>query len=227
MTDPVLAAIWVIVLAVGIIAVARLRRLGLPPTHARDLVHVGAGVWVLGWPWWDGPAAPLTIVAAAAVGVAAVPVAARQLEPVARLRRSVAEGDEGFGGVVVYTLSFAVMTAIGLTAEPFPAAAFPAAAALWALAIGDGLGGLIGRRLGRHFYTTALGKRKSVEGSAAVAAFAALGAVAAGVWFGVEVAVWEVAVLGGAAAAAEGLAPRGTDNALVPAAVWAVALVLV
>lgn len=225
MTDLLLAIIWVGVLAGGIVSVVILRRLGLSPTHARDLLHVGAGVWVLGWPYWDGRMAPLAIVGGAAVLVALVPAAARHLEPVARFQRSVVGGDEAFGGLVVYTLSFAVLTTVGLTAEPFPAAAFPAAAGLLALALGDGLGGLVGRRWGRHFYTTA-GKRKSLEGSLAVAVFAALGAVAAGAWLGTDVPAWQVAVLGAVATAAEGLAPRGTDNAVVPAAVWMVAVLV-
>ena len=226
MTDPVLAAAWMLLLGAGAATVVGARRLGVPATYARDLLHVGAGVWVLGWPWWDGVVAPLAIVATAAVGVTLVPLAAGRIEPAARFHASVAGDDEAFGGIVVYTLSFAVMTALGVTAEPFPAAAFPAAAALWALALGDGLGGLIGRRFGRHFYAAPLGKRKSMEGSAAVAAFATLGAAAAAAWLGVDVAPWKLAALGGVAAVAEGVAPRSTDNATVPAAVWTVALLL-
>lgn len=184
-------------------------------------------MWVLGWPWWSGLTAPLVIVGAAALVVSLVPPLAGRLEPAARLRRSVADGDEAFAGVVVYTLAFAALTAIGLTARPFPAGAFPAAAALWALSLGDGLGGLIGRRYGRHDYATPLGKRKSVEGSTAVAVFSALGAAAAGAWLGADIAAWQAVVLGGTAAVVEGLAPRGTDNALVPVAVWGVAVLLV
>lgn len=101
----------------------------LPATYARDHLHVGAGILALAWPWWDGLAGPLTIVGAAAVLVALMPVAADRVEVVARFHRSVTGGDEAFGGVVFYTLSFAVMTGAGLTAAPFPAAASPAAAA--------------------------------------------------------------------------------------------------
>ena len=225
LSDPVLAALWLAVLALGLVATVLARRLGLAATHARDILHVGAGVWVLGWPYWDGRVAPLAIVAGATVLVALVPVAARRLEPVARFHGSVTGGDEAFGGLVVYALAFAILTAVGLTAEPFPAAAFPAAAGLLALALGDGIGGVVGRRWGRHVYTAA-GKRKSLEGSLAVAVFAVLGAVAAAAWFGTEVPVWQVGVLGAVAAVAEGLAPRGADNAVVPAAVWLVAVLI-
>lgn len=224
-SDLVLTVLWLAVLAVGLGVTVLARHLGLLATHARDLLHVGAGVWVLGWPWWDGRVAPLAIVGGATVLVALVPAAARHFEPAARFHRSVAGGDESFGGLVAYTLSFAVLTTVGLAAEPFPAAAFPAAAGLLALALGDGLGGLVGRRWGRLAYTAA-GKRKSLEGSVAVAVFAALGAATAAAWLGADIPVWQVAVLGAVAAVAEGLAPRGSDNIAVPAAVWLIAVLV-
>jgi dolichol kinase len=226
MSDGILAVSWLAILAGGLSASVLARRLGLSATHARDLLHVGAGVWVLGWPYWDGLAAPLTIVWAAAAAVALVPVAAPRFEPADRFRRSVSGDDEAFGGLVVYTLAFAVMTTLGLTARPFPAAAAPAAAGLLALALGDGLGGLIGRRFGRLRYALPWGKRKSVEGSVAVAGFAALGVMIAAAWLGADVAAWRVPALGLVAALAEALAPRGTDNAVVPVAVWATARML-
>lgn len=223
MTDLVLAIIWAGVLGGGIVSVVVLRRMGVPTTYTRDLLHVGAGTWVVGWPWWHGRVAPLAIVWGSCLLMALAPAAAQRLQPAARFRRSVAGGDEAFGGLVVYTLSFAVLTTLGLTAEPFPAAAFPAAAGLLALALGDGFGGLVGRRWGRHRYTAA-GKQKSVEGSVAVAVFAAVGVAGAAAWFGADIPVWQIAVLGAGAAVAEGLAPRGTDNAAVPATVWIVAV---
>lgn len=222
MTDPLLALLWVAVLVLGSAAVVLARSLGLAATDARDVLHVGAGVWVLGWPWWDGLAAPLAIVAAAVVVVGLVPAAAARAPGADRFRRSVAEGDEKFLGLILYTVSFAVMTGIGLAHRPFPAAA-----ALMALALGDGLGGLFGSRFGRWFYSTGVGKPKTVEGSAAVAVFTAVGVLASAALFDVEIGTWPVLVLALVAGAAEGLAPQGTDNIAVPAAVWAVAELLV
>lgn len=229
MTDPGLAAIWMAVLAGGVGATVLARRLGLPSTHARDLLHVGAGVWVLGWPWWDGTLAPLALVGGAVVAVALVPVLARRSRAVDRFRRSVVGGDEVYGGLVVYSVSFAVMTGLGLAGIPWLGLAphpFPAAAALWALALGDGLGGLVGRRYGWLSYATRWGKRKTVVGSVAVAVFAGLGAWAAAAWLGAAVPAWQFPVLGAAAAAAEGLAPRSSDNLVVPVVVFAVAVAL-
>lgn len=218
MTDPVLALVWVAVLVLGSGAVVLARSLGLPPTCARDALHVGAGVWVLGWPWWDGLAAPLAIVVVAAVAIGLVPAASTKVALVDRFRGSVAGGDEKFPGLILYTVSFAVMTALGLAHRPFPAAA-----ALMALALGDGVGGLLGRRFGRRSYSTRLGKRKTFAGSAAVAVFTVAGVLASAALFDVALGVWPALVLSLVAAATEGLAPRGTDNIAVPAAVWVVA----
>lgn len=222
MTDPVLALLWVGVLAVGVGAVVIAHARGLSANHARDALHVGAGVWVPGWPWWDGLVAPLALVGAAVVVTGLVPTAAARVPAVDRFRQSVVARDEDFQGLVLYTVSFAVMTWLGLAHRPFPAAA-----ALLALALGDGVGGLVGRRFGRRFYSTPLGKRKSLEGSAAVAVFAAVGVVLSAVLFDVGVGAGVVLILAVVAAGFEGLAPRGTDNIAVPAAVWATAELII
>ena len=222
MTDLTLALLWTGVLAAGLALTLLASARGLPASHARDLLHIGAGVWVLGWPWWDGLLAPLTLVAGAALMLGAVPLAAPHLRVAARFRGAVARGDERFAGLIVYTLSFAVMTWAGLTGDPFPAAA-----ALLALAVGDGIGGLIGRHWGRRLHQVPWGKPKSVEGSIAVAVFAAVGCAAAAAWFDAGIAARHVVALGIVGAGAEALAPRGADNALVPVAVWAAAELLV
>lgn len=145
-------------------------------------------------------------------------MAATRVPGVNRILQSVVEGDERFLGLVLYTVSFAVMTGLGLAHRPFPAAA-----ALLALALGDGLGGLVGRRFGRRSYSTRLGKRKTLLGSVAVAVFAAAGVLASAALFGVALGAWPVLLLSLVAAGTEGLAPRGSDNLAVPAAVWAAA----
>lgn len=218
MTDPVLAVCWMAVLVGSLVAVALARTRGLPATSARDALHVGAGVWVVSWPAWDGLAAPLAVVAVAVAVIGSMPMAATRVPGVNRILQSVVEGDERFLGLVLYTVSFAVMTGLGLAHRPFPAAA-----ALLALALGDGLGGLVGRRFGRRSYSTRLGKRKTLLGSVAVAVFAAAGVLASAALFGVALGAWPVLLLSLVAAGTEGLAPRGSDNLAVPAAVWAAA----
>lgn len=213
MTDAVRALIWLGVLALGLAACVGLHRAGVARTHVRDLLHVGAGVWVLGWPYWQKPLWPVAITAAAALGAVLLPL----WRPLAPLRRAVSDADERWLGIVFYTIAFAVATFAGLAGAPWPAAA-----ALWALALGDGIGGAIGRRFGRHRFAVPGGKHKSIEGSAAVAVFAALGAFLLAHWFGVAVSPLALGIIGVAAALAEALAPRGADNLVVPAAVFLV-----
>jgi phytol kinase len=134
-----------------------------------------------------------------------------------KVQHSVSGDDERWSGLVLYALAAAALTVAGVFIAPFPAAA-----GLLALALGDGLGGAVGRRWGRHRFRLPWGKEKSLEGSLGVALLSAAGIALAGCRFGL--APRTLAVLAGAlaAAAAEALAPRATDNIAVPVAVWSV-----
>jgi dolichol kinase len=215
MADAGLAALWVAMLGAGVLAAAGLRLWGLARTHVRDVLHVGAGVWPLGWPFWHGRTAPLAIVWGALLAMAALPALAKHSLLLARLRDGVSSEEEKWSGLVLYTLAAAVLTTVGLWRAPFPAAA-----ALLALALGDGLGGALGLALGRHHFRAPGGKTKSLEGSLAVALFSALGVALAAAWFSAP-AAWGVCVLAGlVAAVAEALSPRATDNLVLPASVF-------
>ena len=215
MTDLWLAAGWMGWLGLGIGAVVLLHRRGLPGTTARDLVHVGAGSWVLGWPWWEGTATPLSIVYAAVLGASVVPWVGGSWSPVAAIQRALAEGDERWTGVVLYTVSAALFTTLGLLWAPLPAGA-----ALLALALGDGLGGAVGLRWGRHRYQLPGGKARSFEGSVAVGLFSSLAVFLAAVWLGPMLPLAVVLTAGLLAAIAEAVSPRATDNLLLPLTVW-------
>ncbi len=216
MSDLARVGAWCALLGAGLGAVVALRRRGLPRTYARDLLHVGAGVWALGLGGWRAPLAPTALVLAVAAATALVPLAAARVRPLAALRDAVSDGEERWSGIALYTLAFALATALGTRGHPAPAAA-----AIAALALGDGLGGAIGRRFGRHHFAAPGGKRKSLEGSLAVAALAGLGAVAAARCYGASITPSLLAA-GPVAAVAEAIAPRGTDNLIVPVAVYLV-----
>lgn len=215
MTDLGWLAAWLALGAAGVAAVIALGALGLRATYARDLLHVGAGSWALGWPAWHGATAPLALAIAVTAALALVPTLARVVPLAARLERTVAGGDERWLGLVHYGLAATALTAIAVAGH-----GFAAAVGLWALALGDGPGGAIGRRFGRHRFRLAWAKAKSLEGAAAVALGATLGALAAGAWFAHPVALTTALAIGAIAALAEAAAPRATDNLLVPAAAW-------
>ena len=216
MTDGWLAAIWVLVLAAGFAVCVALRALGVPRTYLRDLLHVGVGIWPLGWPFWKSVTFPIAVAGAGLAVTLAVPLAGRRIAAAARLRDSVSGEDEQWRGLVLYAASAAALTCAGMFTDPFPAAA-----GLLALALGDGIGGAVGRRFGRHRFALPFAKEKTVEGSAAVAVFAAIGVSLAARWFGAPVTWPWIAAAGAVGSLAEALSPRGTDNVIVPAAVWA------
>lgn len=221
MSDAVQAVLWTAALGGGLSACVLLRKWGLAATYVRDVLHVGASAWVLGWPAWNGWLVPSAITWVAAAATCSVPMLAERLAAAASFRRAVSGGDEGWLGLVLYTAAFAVLTPIGLRGDPFPAAA-----GLWALCFGDGIGGAVGRRFGRRRFAIPGAKAKSVEGAVTVALASALAIAAAGTWLGRPVGLGTCALLGAVAAAAEALSPRGSDNVLVPASVFAVALLV-
>ncbi len=214
-TDLSIGATWLAVLAAGLGSALVLRAFGVASTYIRDLLHVGAGVWVIGWPWWRHAAIPIAIVAVVALVVARVPALARRFAIADKLQRSVTNGDEHWNGLVLYTLAYAIFTIVGLGGDPFPAGA-----ALLALSMGDGIGGAVGRALGEHRFRVPGGKQKSLEGSVVVACGALAGALVAAALFGVPLGIAGALGLGIVAAIAEAFAPRGTDNIVIPAAVY-------
>jgi len=217
--DGWLAIAWLGVLVVGVAACVGLRRAGVPMTYVRDVLHVGAGVWPLGWGSWSGGVVPSAIAASGALALVAVPALAKRSSAARGVRDAISGEDERFSGVALYAVSAAAFTALAML---WRAAAAPAAAgALLALALGDGIGGAVGRRFGRRPLRVPFGKPKSWEGAAAVTAFAAAGAWIALRWYGAPASPLAIAGAGVVAGLAEALAPRATDNLLVPAAVFA------
>ena len=219
MHDGLLVLLWSAVFAGGLEVCLWLSRRGLARTYVRDVLHVGAGLWPLGWRAWHSPWPPVLVATAGAVLLLAVPQLARRFAAAGKLERAVSGEGEAWSGLVLYALSAALFTAIGLLGH----APFPAAAALLALALGDGLGGLVGRLWGRHRYRVPWAKTKSLEGSVVVAWLAAHGTAMAALLYGAPLTAGRVLGAGVAAAMAEAVAPRATDNVLVPLAVWLVA----
>jgi hypothetical protein len=114
-------------------------------TYVRDVLHVGAGLWPLGWSSWGGGVAPCAIAASGALALVAVPAAAKWSRVARGVRDAISGGDERFGGVALYAVSAAIFTAVAMG---WKVAAPAAAGALLALALGDGGGGSGGIRCG-------------------------------------------------------------------------------
>jgi dolichol kinase len=217
MNDLLLALFWSLVLAFALLACVLLRRI-IAATYVRDLLHVGAGVWVFGWPWWEGVLAPVAIVLFAFALTALLPL----LRAARPLIDAISGGGESWSGVVGYTASFALFTIAGLLGDPLPAAI-----ALLSLSLGDGLGGLAGRRIGRVRFRMPFAKQKTLEGSLVVLAGAFFAAHLAAFALSESISLGAAALIALAASIAEAISPRSTDNFFVPLAAWAVAAPLV
>src|SRR5277367_5055218 len=112
MVDAGLAALWVAILVGGLLVAAGLAKLGLSRTHVRDILHVGAGVWPLGWPFWHARLAPLAIVWTAFLAMSAVPLLARRVPWLARVQAGVSSQEEAWSGLVLYTFSVPGLTTV-------------------------------------------------------------------------------------------------------------------
>lgn len=224
MSDAVLAVLWSLLVMGGFAGAVVLRRRGMAASRVRDLLHVGSGAWVFGWPVWERAWVAFAIPWAAVGLLAAVPLVAPRRPPAARVVAAVTSREERWTGLVLYALSFALFTTVALGTPLRPD---PAAAALLALAWGDGLGGAVGSRLGRRTYRLPWTKEKSWLGSAVVAVGTGLGILAWSAWSGWAIPPLVVGGAGAVAALAEATAPRGSDNLAVPVAVfvWLAAVV--
>ncbi len=113
-------------------------------------------------------------------------------------------------GLVYYCLMFTLLAFF------FFDAPVVVAVGMLALAYGDGLGAVVGMKYGRHLYR--LFDKKSVEGSLAVFAGAALAIFAGMAFYGVPIwdALWMSAAIGLVVSIVEGVAFSGLDNIAIP-----------
>ncbi len=223
MKDLYLTLLWAGVLCGGALFCVFVRRRGLRTTYVRDLLHIGTGLWVFGLPFWEKPTAPTLIVAMAFVAVLVLPVLKRRVPFLDSFYGSVSDGEERWSGIVVYVFSFALFTALGFLLDRL----FAASCAMGSLAVGDGLGGLLGSGLGKRRYRVPWAKEKSYLGSLMVAAGSLAAILIMACWFRFAADVplvfrWAHFVGSAALASlAEALSPRASDNFFLPAAVFA------
>lgn len=190
----------------GLVAGAELLgQRGVRPEHTRKLVHVVGGGWCLALPWLF---THLASVAGTAVVIAAVFEGGRR----AGRLRGLHGVDRSSFGPALFPLG---VVGAGLVVWDDPPL-FVASVAI--LTVGDAAAALVGERWGRRAYPVGA-QRRSVEGSAALWAIAAvssataLGATGLSPW---HEAVAMGLLLGAVVAALEGVSPMGLDNVAIP-----------
>jgi len=191
-----------LILAIG----EALRRLRIPVTITRKVVHIGVGMWVVGTVLlfeerWAAIIPPLTFVVINALSYR------RQIF------RSMETQDRQNLGTVYFPLAFAIVIAV------FWAKPAVVVAGLMPMVWGDPLAAVVGRRTGRHPYTLA-GFTKSWEGTLTMAVVSTLAVGLALAAWGLDGAMMAGAAIatGLVAALVEGISVFGLDNLTVPLA---------
>ncbi|MFY0568544.1 DUF92 domain-containing protein [Archangium lansingense] len=187
-------------------------RLGLSRELARKIIHVGVGFWIFGsLGLFENRA--LAVVPSATAAVANLYIHRK------RLLKSV-EAEPDNLGTFWFPVAFSMLVWL---AWDKPAAA---AGGVMAMAVGDALASLVGRRFGRHRYETFGGEHKSLEGSLAMFAGTFVAVLATLTWMpglAPDMPRVPLAMLCAVVATcAEALGTKGRDNLWVPLAAGAV-----
>jgi phytol kinase len=199
----VLAATVLALLVGGIGMLAR--RFAWEPEAARKASHVAVGLACVALPWLFADAAPVVALAAVACG------GLLALRAVPWLRVRFGHALHGIARASYGEFAFVGGVALAFVLAHGDKPAY--VAAILALAFGDAVAALVGRRFGRHPY--AVGRaRKSFEGSAA---FFVVAVLVCAVFPRAE-SVAAVAAFALATTVAEALAGDGFDNAAIPLA---------
>jgi phytol kinase len=201
----VAAVLALLVGGIGVLA----RRFAWEAEAARKASHVALGLAALPLPWLfadDGPVLMLALAACAGLfALRAIPALKARFGCALHGIARPSFGEFAFVGGVA--LAFVL-------AHGHPAAYV---AAILTLALGDAAAALVGRSFGRHRYTVGRA-HKSLEGSCAFFAVAAVVAAIAGAFVPDAVGVAALAAFALATTLAEALAGDGLDNAAIPLA---------
>ena len=202
-----LAAVFLYLAILVVIAEALSRLLPDDPELTRKVVHIGSGnVILLAW-WFD---ISRTVIVGAAIIAAAIAITS-YLVPILPSIESV--GRKSFG-TLFYAISMGILAACFWLDTPQYAVI-----GILVMAWGDGLAAIIGKRFGKHKYQ--IGEiTKSWEGSLAMAAAALI--VSGAILLAVEGNTWQTwtitIVVALVATICEAFSKLGIDNLTVPLA---------
>jgi len=168
------------------------------------------GVWPVFWLFFETWLAAVLVPLIVTLLLAFAPEKFRQL---------FSRGDEKHIGLVIYALSFTVLTALFYApkgGQPILGAPAIGAAGVFCLAFGDGIGGWIGRMYGRHRYKVPWAKEKSVEGSLGVFLTSLIFIYIASMMFPPVFSPVKIIIGALVATILEGFSPAHSDNLFVP-----------
>ncbi len=166
----------------------------------RKLTHTAMGVWPFLWFLYHNAFAAFIVPLIVTVMLALAPKNIREL---------FSGGDEKHIGLVLYALSFTIMTF-------FFFMHWIGASAIFVLAFADGFGGWIGRKKGKHMYHVPWSKPKSIEGSLGTFVASVFSILIAQIVFLGNIDVFIVVIGAILATIMEGVSPKHSDNLFIP-----------
>jgi len=205
--DALIVDIWAILISFFyvflVVGVAKkLSDSGYSSHLLRELTHIVMGVWPILWLMFNYKESALLVPLVVTIILALAPE---------KIRRVFSRGDEKHIGLVLYAFSFTIITY-------FFWKTFMGAAAIFCLSFGDGLGGFIGSRFGRHRYKLPWVKEKSIEGSLTILIVSVLAILLANILYPASSGFnYLIALIGGLFVTfIEAISPYHSDNLTIP-----------
>lgn len=183
-----------------IIGAVKALRNTLDTETRRKLTHTLMGIWPFLWFLYNHLLAAFIVPLIVTIMLALAPRSMREL---------FSSGDEKHIGLVLYALSFTIVTF-------FFFMNWIGAAAIFVLAFADGIGGWIGRKKGKHMYRVPWAKPKSLEGSLGMFIASFLSILIAQLVFQHFIDILAILIGSLIATIVEGISPKHSDNISVP-----------
>lgn len=166
----------------------------------RKLTHTSMGIWPFLWFLYNHVFAAFLVPLIVTIMLALAPKSIREL---------FSGGEEKHIGLVLYALSFTIITL-------FFFMNWIGAASIFTLAFADGVGGWVGRKMGRHYYKVPWAKPKSLEGSLGMFIASLISILIAQIFFYSRIDPLLIIVGSIAATIIEGISPKHSDNIFIP-----------
>ena len=198
--NDIFAIIFSFTYVIAIIILMKIFKAKLDMETRRKLTHSCMGIWPILWLLFENAFAAFIVPLVVTILLAVAPQNVRAL---------FSKGEEKHVGLVIYALSFTIITF-------FLYRTSIGTAAIFTLAFADGVSGWIGRKYGKHMYQVPWSKPKSLEGSAGMFIASLISIYIAQLFY--EPIFSPLLVIAGAiiATIVEGISPKHSDNIFVP-----------
>lgn len=172
----------------------------IDPTTRRTLTHIGGGLWAVMWFFYETRYVATVFLIIVVIFFILAPKDYKNL---------FSYGDEKHIGLITYGIGLIIVTYFFFNTSY-------GAAAVFSLALGDGLGDFIGKRIGSHRYKFPWMKGRSIEGSLAVFFGAFIAGILTNIFFSPPLSLSKIILNAILVSIIEALSPSHLDNVFIP-----------